>query len=292
MTGSNILETYTLEANTMEANMPDKYAVFGNPVTHSRSPQIHAEFAAATSQNLSYEKQLVAIDGFEVAADEFFASGGKGLNITLPFKQEAYSYAARLTSRARRAGAVNTLTMQADGTVIGDTTDGAGMVADMVQNLGWQIRAKRVLVLGAGGAVRGILAPLMAEQPQHVVIANRTLEKALQLSKGFSELGYILGCGFDMLPGQEFDLVINGTSASLAGGMPPLPDDLIPSGSACYDMMYAAEPTPFMKWGQRLGADTADGLGMLVEQAAESFYIWRQVKPQTATVIAAQRKSL
>ena len=276
----------------MEANMPDKYAVFGNPVTHSRSPQIHAEFAAATSQNLSYEKQLVAIDGFEVAADEFFASGGKGLNITLPFKQEAYSYAARLTSRARRAGAVNTLTMQADGTVIGDTTDGAGMVADMVQNLGWQIRAKRVLVLGAGGAVRGILAPLMAEQPQHVVIANRTLEKALQLSKGFSELGYILGCGFDMLPGQEFDLVINGTSASLAGGMPPLPDDLIPSGSACYDMMYAAEPTPFMKWGQRLGADTADGLGMLVEQAAESFYIWRQVKPQTATVIAAQRKSL
>ncbi len=276
----------------MEANMPDKYAVFGNPVTHSRSPQIHAEFAAATSQNLSYEKQLVAIDGFEVAADEFFASGGKGLNITLPFKQEAYSYAARLTSRARRAGAVNTLTMQADGTVIGDTTDGVGMVADMVQNLGWQIRAKRVLVLGAGGAVRGILAPLMAEQPQHVVIANRTLEKALQLSKGFSELGYILGCGFDMLPGQEFDLVINGTSASLAGGMPPLPDDLIPSGSACYDMMYAAEPTPFMKWGQRLGADTADGLGMLVEQAAESFYIWRQVKPQTATVIAAQRKSL
>jgi shikimate dehydrogenase len=272
--------------------MTDKYAVFGNPVTHSRSPQIHSAFAAATDQNLSYDKQLVAIDGFEAAADEFFTSGGKGLNITVPFKQEAYSYAARLTERARRAGAVNTLTMQDDGTVIGDTTDGVGMIADIVQNLGWQIRAKRVLVLGAGGAVRGILEPLMAEQPQHVVIANRTLEKALQLSKGFAELGYILGCGFDMLPGQEFDLVINGTSTSLTGGMPPLPDDLIPAGSACYDLMYAAEPTPFMKWAQRRGAVTADGLGMLVEQAAESFYLWRQVKPQTANVIESQRATL
>lgn len=272
--------------------MPDKYAVFGNPVTHSRSPQIHRAFAAATNQVLGYEKQLVDVDGFDAAANEFFASGGKGLNITVPFKQEAYSYAARLTPRARRAGAVNTLTLQEDGTVMGDTTDGVGMIRDMVQNLGWQIRTKRVLVLGAGGAVRGVLEPLLAEQPQHVVIANRTLEKALQLSKGFAELGYILGCGFDMLPGQEFDLIINGTSTSLAGGMPPLPDGLMAPNSACYDMMYAADPTPFMKWGKRLGADTADGLGMLVEQAAESFYIWRQVKPQTLAVIDAQRKSL
>jgi len=272
--------------------MTDKYAVFGNPVVHSRSPQIHRAFAAAIGQDLSYEKQLVAIDGFEAAADEFFTAGGKGLNITVPFKQEAYSYAARLTERARRAGAVNTLTLQDDGTVIGDTTDGVGMVRDIVNNLGWQIRAKRVLVLGAGGAVRGILEPLMAEQPQHVVIANRTVEKALQLSKGFAELGYILGCGFDMLPGQEFDLVINGTSTSLTGSMPALPDDLFPAGSACYDMMYAAQPTPFLKWAQRRGAVTADGLGMLVEQAAESFNIWRQVKPETAAVIQAQRASL
>jgi len=160
----------------------------------------------------------------------------------------------------------------------------------MVQNLGWQIRAKRVLVLGAGGAVRGVLEPLMAQQPQHVVIANRTLEKALQLSKGFAEQGYILACGFDMLPGQEFDLVINGTSAGLTGSLPPLPDDLLVADGACYDMLYAAQPTPFMQWGKRQGAKTADGLGMLVEQAAESFYIWRQVRPKTAAVIQAQRE--
>lgn len=272
--------------------MTDKYAVFGNPVTHSRSPQIHSAFAAATGEDISYEKQLVAIDDFEAAADRFFSEGGKGLNITVPFKQEAYSYAARLTPRARRAGAVNTLLMEQDGTVTGDTTDGVGMVTDIVQNLGWQIRAKRVLVLGAGGAVRGVLEPLLAEHPQHVVIANRTVEKALQLSKGFAEMGYILGCGLDMLPGQEFDLVINGTSTSLTGDMPPLPDDLITADGACYDMMYGAEPTPFMAWGQRLGASTADGLGMLVEQAAESFSIWRGVKPETAAVIEAQRASL
>ena len=268
--------------------MVDKYAVFGNPIAQSRSPQIHTAFAADTDQALTYNKQLVDIDGFDAAADEFFSSGGKGLNITAPFKQDAYSYAARLTPRARHAGAVNTLSLQDDGTVLGDTTDGVGMVSDMLQNLGWQIRAKRVLVLGAGGAVRGILEPLMAQQPQHVVIANRTLEKALQLSKGFAEQGYILACGFDMLPGQEFDLVINGTSAGLTGSLPPLPDDLLAADGACYDMLYAAQPTPFMQWGKRQGAKTADGLGMLVEQAAESFYIWRQVRPETAAVIESQ----
>ncbi len=272
--------------------MVDKYAVFGNPISHSRSPQIHTAFAFETGQALSYTKQQVDIGGFDPAADAFFAAGGKGLNVTVPFKQDAYSYAARLTPRARHAGAVNTLTLQEDGTVIGDTTDGVGMVTDMVHNLGWQVRAKRVLVLGAGGAVRGILEPLMAEQPQHVVIANRTLDKALQLSKGFAELGYILGCGFDMLPGQEFDLVINGTSAGLTGGLPPLPDDLLAAESACYDMLYAEQPTPFMKWGKRQGAKTADGLGMLVEQAAESFYIWRHVRPKTGPVIKSQRQAL
>ena len=272
--------------------MSDNYAVFGNPIGHSRSPDIHAAFADQTGQSIAYQKQAVAVDGFAAAADAFFAAGGKGLNITAPFKQDAYSYAARLSQRARRAGAVNTLTLQEDDTISGDTTDSVGLVRDMRQNLGWQIRGKRVLLLGAGGAVRGVLESLLAEQPQHIVIANRTLAKALQLSKGFAELGYILGCGLDMLPGQEFDLVINGTSASLGGGLPALPDDLMAPGGACYDMTYGAEPSPFLRWGQRASAASADGLGMLVEQAAESFFIWRQVMPQTRPVIAALRQSL
>ena len=274
--------------------MVDKYAVFGNPIGHSRSPQIHSAFAAETDQALSYTKQLVEVDGFDAAADEFFATGGKGLNITVPFKQDAYSYAARLTPRARHAGAVNTLSLQDDGTVLGDTTDGVGLVNDIVQNLGWQIRAKRVLVLGAGGAVRGILEPLMAQQPQHVVIANRTVDKALQLSKGFAELGYLLGCGYDMLGEQQFDLIINGTSAGLQGDLPPLPNSLInpEAATVCYDMLYGAEPTPFMQWATERGAQVSDGLGMLVGQAAESFALWRDVRPETASVIANLRAEL
>jgi shikimate dehydrogenase len=274
--------------------MTDKYAVFGNPIEHSKSPDIHRQFAEQTGQDLSYSKQLVAEDGFEAAANEFFANGGRGLNITVPFKQDAYAYVARTTSRARRAGAVNTLTLEADGTILGDTTDGIGLVGDIVHNLGWQIRHKKVLVLGAGGAVRGVLEPLLEQQPQHVVIANRTVDKALQLAKGFAEFGYLLGCGFDMLGEQQFDLVINGTSASLQGDMPPLPDSLInpDAGTACYDMLYGAEPTPFMKWAAERGALVSDGLGMLVGQAAESFALWRGVRPETAPVIADIRAKL
>ena len=274
--------------------MTDKYAVFGNPIEHSKSPDIHRQFAEQTGQDLSYSKQLVAEDGFEAAANEFFANGGRGLNITVPFKQDAYAYVARTTSRARRAGAVNTLTLEADGTILGDTTDGIGLVGDIVHNLGWQIRHKKVLILGAGGAVRGVLEPLLEQQPQHVVIANRTVDKALQLAKGFAEFGYLLGCGFDMLGEQQFDLVINGTSASLQGDLPPLPDSLInpDAGTACYDMLYGAEPTPFMKWAAERGALVSDGLGMLVGQAAESFALWRGVRPETAPVIADIRAKL
>ena len=274
--------------------MTDKYAVFGNPIGHSKSPVIHGQFAEQTAQSLTYNKQLVAEDGFEAAADSFFNSGGKGLNITVPFKQDAYSYAARTTPRARRAGAVNTLSREADGTVLGDTTDGVGLVNDIKDNLGWDIRHKRVLILGAGGAVRGVLEPLLEEQPQHIVIANRTVDKALQLAKGFAEFGYLLGCGFDMLDEQHFDLIINGTSAGLQGELPPLPDSLIDnhSATACYDMLYGAEPTPFVQWAQQRGAQTSDGLGMLVEQAAESFALWRGVRPQTAPVIADLRAQL
>jgi shikimate dehydrogenase len=273
--------------------MTDHYAVFGNPIEHSKSPAIHTAFASATGEDIRYQKQQVDEDGFVAAADEFFASGGKGLNITVPFKQDAYGYAARLTARARHAGAVNTLSLQDDGTILGDTTDGVGMVRDMVRNLGWELKGKKVLVLGAGGAVRGVLEPLLELLPQHVVIANRTVDKALQLSKGFAEMGYLLGCGFDMLPGQQFDVVINGTSASLAGELPPLPDDLLMGGAVCYDMMYGPESTVFMSWAQQHGAAmVADGLGMLVEQAAESFSIWRGVKPETQEVIVALRGRL
>ena len=274
--------------------MTDKYAVFGNPIAHSKSPDIHRQFAEQTGQDLSYSKQLVAEDGFEAAANEFFANGGRGLNITVPFKQDAYAYVARTTPRARRAGAVNTLSLEADGTILGDTTDGVGLVSDMVNNLGWEIRHKRVLVLGAGGAVRGVLEPLLEQQPQHIVIANRTVDKALQLSKGFAEFGYLLGCGFDMLGEQQFDLIINGTSAGLQGELPPLPDSLIDANgtTACYDMLYGAEPTPFIQWAAQRGAQVSDGLGMLVGQAAESFALWRGVRPETAPVIANLRDQL
>ena len=277
--------------------MTDKYAVFGNPIKHSKSPEIHRAFAVQTLQAMEYNRQLVELDNFANAADRFFQAGGRGLNITVPFKQDAYGYGSRITPRARRAGAVNTLAMQADGTVLGDTTDGVGLVTDIKANLGWQIKAKRILILGAGGAVRGVLEPLLAEQPQHIVIANRTIDKALQLSKGFAELGYILGCGLDMLEGQEFDLIINGTSASLQGDLPPLPDSLVAPSSdssktACYDMMYGAEPTVFMSWARQRGALAADGLGMLVEQAAESFSLWRGIRPDTRHVIDALRLKL
>lgn len=272
--------------------MIDQYAVFGNPVAQSKSPAIHARFAEQTGEQLQYSKQLVAEDAFSETADAFFAAGGKGLNITVPFKQDAYSYAAKLTVRARRAGAVNTLTMR-EGVVQGDTTDGVGMLRDITENLGWTVAGQRVLVLGAGGAVRGILEPLLEQQPQHVVIANRTVSKALQLSKAFAEMGYILGCDIDMLPGQRFDLIINGTSASLQGSLPPLPDDLLHEGGRAYDMMYSAQPTVFLQWAQQHGAAaTADGLGMLVEQAAESFSIWRGVRPATQPVISAIRQEL
>lgn len=274
--------------------MTDKYAVFGNPIDHSKSPDIHRQFAEQTGQFLSYEKQLVDPQGFESAADAFFAGGGKGLNITVPFKQDAYAYVARTTPRARRAGAVNTLCLEADGTILGDTTDGVGLVNDIKHNLRWQIRHKKVLILGAGGAVRGVLEPLLEEQPQHIIIANRTVDKALQLAKGFAEFGYLLGCGFDMLDEQQFDVIISGTSASLQGELPPLPDCLINAdgSTVCYDMLYGAEPTPFMQWAAERGAKVSDGLGMLVGQAAESFALWRGVRPETAPVISRLRAKL
>lgn len=269
--------------------MIDRYAVFGNPIAHSKSPTLHGLFAEQTGQDLRYEAELVPVDGFAVAADRFFADGGRGLNVTVPFKSDAFEYAAELTERARLAGAVNTLACQSDGRVLGDNTDGVGLLRDITANLGWVVKDRTVLVLGAGGAVRGVLGPLLSECPQRLVIANRTVSKAQQLAELFAG---VEACSLEALAGQHFDIVINGTSASLAADLPPLPDDLLSSGACCYDMMYSPEPTPFMAWGSARGAAVADGLGMLVEQGAESFRLWRGVRPDTAPVLAQLRAQL
>ncbi|HEX7763028.1 MAG TPA: shikimate dehydrogenase [Cellvibrio sp.] len=272
--------------------MTDLYAVFGNPINHSKSPAIHRQFAEQTGQDMHYNKQLVNEGEFETAAQDFFAQGGKGLNITVPFKLNAFSFAQKRTSRAERAGAVNTLAKLSDGTILGDNTDGIGMIHDM-HNLGWELEGKRVLILGAGGAVRGILQPLLEEHPAQVVIANRTLEKAEALAKSFLDLGDISAKSFAQLNGDHFDIVINGTSASMQGELPPLPDNLLAANACCYDMMYAAEPTVFLNWAAAQGAaHTTDGLGMLIGQAAEAFYVWRQIRPEVVPVITALRRQL
>lgn len=275
------------------SNDVDRYAVFGNPIKHSRSPQIHTAFAEQCGQRLSYRTQLVELGGFAAAATAFFAGGGKGLNITVPFKLDAYAFATELSGRARRAGAVNTLAAQTDGTIYGDNTDGVGLVRDIEQNLDWEIAGKRLLILGSGGAVRGILEPLLKRHPGSVVIANRTVDKAQQLAREFADLGEVRGCSYEELAGNRYDLLINGTSAGLHGDMPPLPDDILGDGCCCYDLTYGAQPTPFMRWAAGEAAwAVADGLGMLVEQAAESFCIWRGVRPATRPVIAMLRASL
>ncbi|MET0378850.1 MAG: shikimate dehydrogenase [Spongiibacteraceae bacterium] len=271
----------------------DRYAVLGNPIKHSRSPQIHAAFAAQTGQVMTYRAQLVELGHFAEVAQAFFSGGGRGLNITVPFKLDAFRFAHELSGRARRAGAVNTLALQGDGSIYGDNTDGVGMVRDIHDNLGWEIGGRRVLVLGAGGGVRGILEPLLRRHPNLLVIANRSVDKAQQLAREFGDLGEVRASSFEALTGSQYDLVINGTSASLAGELPPLPEQLLADNCCCYDMMYGAEPSPFMRWaaGQMAWA-VADGLGMLVEQAAESFCIWRGVRPETRSVIESIRASL
>ncbi len=272
--------------------MTDLYAVFGNPINHSKSPVIHRQFAEQTGQDMHYTKQLVNEGEFEKAAQDFFAQGGKGLNITVPFKLNAFEFAQKRTPRAERAGAINTLALLGDGTILGDNTDGIGMIHDM-HNLGWEIQGKRVLILGAGGAVRGILQPLLEEQPARVTIANRTLSKAEELAKNFLDLGDIQAKAFEQLQGDSFDIVINGTSASLQGELPPLPEKLLAANASCYDMMYGSEPTIFLQWAKTHGAtQIADGLGMLIGQAAEAFYLWRQIRPEVVPVITALRRQL
>lgn len=272
--------------------MTDQYAVFGNPIAHSKSPLIHAAFAKQTRQDLIYDKELIPLENFVGRAEAFFNSGGKGLNITVPFKLEAYEYAQLLSQRARQAGAVNTLAKQDNGQIIGDNTDGIGLVTDIVSNLTWQVNGARVLVLGAGGAVRGVLGPLLDESPAEIVIANRTEKTAVQLARAFGTGVTVKGLGFAAVEGS-FDLVINGTSASLAGELPPLDSSVISTHTACYDLMYAQQNTVFMQWAiDNSCSQVADGLGMLVEQAAHAFELWRGVKPQTRGVIEAIRNNV
>jgi len=271
--------------------MTDQYAVVGNPINQSKSPNIHRQFAEQTGQDMHYNKQLVELGGFAQAAETFFAQGGRGMNITAPFKQDAFVFAHKRTPRAERASAVNTLAMAEDGTILGDNTDGIGMVHDM-HNLGWELRDKRILILGAGGAVRGVLQPLLEEHPAQLVIVNRTQAKAEELAQLFQDLGHVQACGYDGLSGQ-YDLVINATSGGWQGELPPLPDDLLAHNACCYDMIYGAETTPFLTWAEQHGASAwADGLGMLVGQAAESFYLWRHMRPEVVPVITAMRRQL
>jgi shikimate dehydrogenase len=272
--------------------MTDLYAVFGNPINHSKSPNIHRQFAEQTGQDMHYTKQLINEAEFEQAVLDFFAQGGRGLNITVPFKLRAFDYAQKRTARAERAGAVNALAKLRDGTILGDNTDGIGMIHDM-HNLGWELEGKRILILGAGGAVRGILQPLLEEKPAQVVIANRTKSKAEELAKNFHDLGDVQAKAFEQLPGEVFDVVINGTSASMQGELPPLPDNVLAANACCYDMMYGPEPTIFLRWAKERGAaQTADGLGMLVGQAAEAFYLWRQIRPEVVPVITGLRRQI
>ena len=271
---------------------PDRYAVIGNPIAHSKSPEIHARFAAQTGENLSYERLLAPLDGFAETVRAFIENGGRGLNVTVPFKLEAYEMTTALTNRARIAGAVNTLLL-GGAEIIGDNTDGVGLVADIVQNVGMSLSGKRLLLLGAGGAARGVLQPLIDENPSELVIANRTLGKAHELTEIFSARTSvpISACAFSALQGK-FDIVINATSAGLADEMPDVPGSIFGSGTLAYDMVYGKQPTRFLLFAAQHGATVRDGLGMLVEQAAESFFVWRGIRPETAPVLAALRDSL
>jgi len=270
---------------------PDQYGVAGHPIAHSWSPFIHGMFAKATAQNLVYRLFDISEDSFRGDALRLFADGIKGLNITLPHKQAAAELVNELTPRAERAKAVNTIAFFDERTLLGDNTDGLGLTADLEKNLGLELGDMRVLILGAGGAVRGVLGPLMERELREVVIANRTPARARKLAGEFADLGAISGCGFSEASGPPYDLVINATSASLQGEMPDLPPGLVGEGSICYDMAYGRGHTPFTLWAKSLrAARIVKGWGMLVEQAAESFLLWRGIRPDTAPVLEALAK--
>jgi shikimate dehydrogenase len=263
--------------------MRDRYAVVGNPVAHSKSPWIHAEFARATSQQLDYGRIEAPLDGFERAVDEFRAAGGKGLNVTLPFKEAAFRYGRRVSERARAAQAVNTLVFNDD--VFGDNTDGVGLVADITKNLAVSLSGVSMLLMGAGGAAQGVVRSLLDAGVERLVIANRTISRAQALAARFSG---VHACGYEALSGERFDLAVNATSAGLAGESPRLPRGVLRPGMLAYDMVYGRD-TPFLAVARAAGARACDGLGMLVEQAAEAFFLWRGVRPDTRSVLERLR---
>jgi shikimate dehydrogenase len=270
--------------------MTDRYAVIGNPIAHSKSPQIHAAFARQTGQDIEYTRLLAPPDGFHGTVESFRAAGNKGANVTVPFKLAAFDLADEVSQRAKDAQAANFLSFD-DGRIRADNTDGAGLTRDITGNLSFSMAGRRVLLMGAGGAARGALQPLLAQHPAILTIANRTVEKALQLAEAFryhasAASSVLSGLRYAELAGHHFDLVINATSSSLQGELPPLPAGVFAEGSLAYDMMYGKGLTPFLAFARSQGAlRLADGLGMLVEQAAESFFLWRGVRPETRAVI-------
>ena len=272
----------------------DQYRVIGNPIAHSKSPAIHAQFAEQTAQHIEYNRLLAPIDGFAASVHVFIGAGGKGANVTVPFKLEAYAIATHLTARAKAAGAVNTLKFEG-AQILGDNTDGIGLVADIIRNAGFTFKNKRILLLGAGGAARGVLLPILLEQPSELVIANRTADRAQQLlaqarSHAVDTVALSVADWQDL--SGKFDLIINATSASLSDEVPPISPDLFSASTLAYDMMYGAAPTAFLRFADNAGAQLRDGLGMLVEQAAEAFYLWRGVRPETSSVLINLRQSL
>ena len=259
------------------------YAVFGNPIKHTRSPQLHHAFAQQLGDTLRYETRQPPADAFAEGFRAFIEEdGGQGGNVTVPFKEEALLLADVISERARLAGAVNTLAVGKDGRLYGDNTDGIGLVRDL-DRLGVKLEGRRVLVLGAGGAVRGVLGPLLSRQPEQLMIANRTALKAQRLADAFKEHGRVSGGGYDALC-SPWEVIINGTSASLSGDLPPLPAHCVAASAVAYDMVYGAAPTPFMAWAAEHGARAEDGLGMLVEQAAEAYRLWRSKRPDTGPI--------
>ncbi len=269
--------------------MTDHYAVIGNPISHSKSPLIHTEFAKQTGQDIDYIAREIPLDDLIAGLEQLQAEGFKGINITVPFKEQVWQYVKNKSAHAERAGAVNTLIFNDDGTLYGDNTDGIGLCRDLVDNHQVELAGKRLLLLGAGGAARGVIEPLLSYKLSELVIANRTASKAEELADLFSEFGTIKGGGFNDIKGQ-FDVIINATAASLQGEVPPLPENILNQNSSCYDMMYSNTDTAFIIWAKQQGAaKSIDGLGMLVEQAAEAFSIWRGVKPNTKSVIDLTR---
>ncbi|MCZ6879780.1 MAG: shikimate dehydrogenase [Gammaproteobacteria bacterium] len=268
----------------------DQYGVMGHPVAHSRSPFIHGVFARQTDQNISYRLLDVMPEEFAAEVRKFATHGGKGLNITVPHKVAAFEITDTHTRRAESARAANTLVLGEDGEILADNTDGAGLVTDLVENLNFKLEDRRILILGAGGAVRGLLGPVIAQNPKLVVIANRTPNKALELVDELGLSGFVEATGLDELSGSTFHLIVNGTSASLFGKRPPISADLFTEHTLCYDLNYGRQETPFTRWAELNGARATMGWGMLVEQAAESFYLWRGVKPNTIPVLQSLLK--